>query len=81
MKIIIKESAYKDLKQIDKQTAVKILKDIQKLENYPDISNTKKLKNYTPTYRLRIGNYRVLFDIEDDNIVIGRILHRKDAYS
>lgn len=31
--------------------------------------------------RLRVGNYRILFEIEDDAIVIYRVKHRRDAYS
>ena len=32
------------------------------------------------TYRFRIGDYRVVFDIEDDEIVVLRVGHRKDIY-
>ncbi len=32
------------------------------------------------TYRFRIGDYRVIFDIEDDEIVILRVGHRRDIY-
>jgi len=80
MNIRFQESAKKDLKKIDKKNIIKILKEIEKLENYPNISNIKKLKNYYPPQRLRVGNYRVLFDIENNEIIIVRIKHRKDAY-
>ena len=40
----------------------------------------KKLTNYTPEYRLRVGNYRVLFEIEDDVLVIYKIKHRRNVY-
>ena len=36
--------------------------------------------NTTGEWRYRIGDYRVLFDIEDDNLIIGRVLHRKESY-
>jgi mRNA interferase RelE/StbE len=42
--------------------------------------DVKRLTNFTPEYRLRVGNFRVLFEIEDKEIVIYRIVHRKDAY-
>ncbi len=41
----------------------------------------KRLTNYTPEYRLRVGDYRVLFEIEEDVLVIYRVKHGKDAYS
>jgi mRNA interferase RelE/StbE len=42
--------------------------------------DVKKLTNYSPEYRLRVGNYRVLFEVEKSTVVIYRILHRKDAF-
>ena len=41
----------------------------------------KRLTNYTPEYRLRVGDYLVLFEIEEDVLVISRVKDRKDAYS
>ena len=40
----------------------------------------KRLVQFQPTYRLRVGNYRVLFEIESDKIVVYRVLHRREAY-
>lgn len=80
MQIDIQESAYKDLKKIDKTDAIKILQTIKKLEDYPHITNVKKLTNYYPPFRLRIADYRVLFDIEDERIIVSNIKHRKEAY-
>lgn len=42
--------------------------------------DVKRLTNFTPEYRLRVGRYRVLFEIEDDVIRVYRVVHRKDAY-
>lgn len=42
--------------------------------------NIKKLQPPLEGYRLRVGEYRVLFDIEEDSILIYSIKHRKDAY-
>ncbi len=80
MIVEIQESAKKDLKKIDRQYALKILKQVKKLENYPHITNIKKLKNHYPPMRYRIGDYRVLFEIENDSIIVVNIKHRKEAY-
>jgi mRNA interferase RelE/StbE len=80
MTVIVQESAIKDLKSIDKTTAIKILLQIKKLENYPNLSNIKKLKNHYPPLRYRIGDYRVLFDIDGDTLIVVNIKHRKEAY-
>jgi mRNA interferase RelE/StbE len=65
MNLIFNEQALKDLKKLDKKTVKFLLKKIENLKDYPFINNIKKLKNFHPPYRYRIGNYRVLFDIED----------------
>ena len=80
MKISIRKKAIKDLKSIDKNMQEKIKKEILNLKNFPNVRNIKKLVSFEPAYRLRIGNFRILFDVEKDEIVIGRILHRKDSY-
>ena len=80
MNIIFNEQALKDLKKLDKKTAKYILNKIENLKNFPTITNIKKLKNFYPPYRYRISNYRILFDIENENIIIFKIVHRKDAY-
>jgi mRNA interferase RelE/StbE len=80
MRVEIQDRVYKELSKIDRSQQKKILKAIKNLENYPDVQNIKKLKNFQPNYRFRVGNYRVLFDIEDDTIVVSGIRHRKNAY-
>jgi mRNA interferase RelE/StbE len=40
----------------------------------------KRLTNFTPEFRLRVGDWRVLFEAEGDKVTIYRILHRRDAY-
>ena len=80
MQIDIRKSAIKDLKKIDAVNRGKIHSRILELKNFPNVSNIKKLTNFEPAYRLRVGNYRVLFDISGNRIDIGRVLHRKNSY-
>ena len=80
MKINIRKSAIKDLKSIPKEEKMKIYEKIEELKNFPNVSNLKKLSNFQPAFRLRVGNYRILFDVVNDTIEIGRILHRKESY-
>jgi len=57
----------------------KILEKIQSMEN--DLAeDVKKLINFTPEYRLRVGNYPVLFEIEDSNIAIYRVKSIDKSY-
>jgi mRNA interferase RelE/StbE len=77
--IEFKPKAIKDLRNLPKQIQSKILEKIQLMEN--DLAgDVKKLTNFTPEYRLRVGNYRVLFEIENENIAIYRVKPRDKAY-
>jgi len=80
MEIYIRKSAIKDLKKIDGQNKEKINSGICGLKRFPKVSGVKKLTNFEPSYRLRVGDYRILFDVSENMIEIGRILHRKDSY-
>ncbi len=80
MKINIRKSAIKDLKRLDHGVKDRLHKKILELSSFPDVSNIKKLTNFEPAYRMRVGDYRILFDVNEDIIEIGRVLHRKDSY-
>ena len=80
MKIEIRKSAIKDLKHISEPFKTNIHNKILELTNFPNTSNIKKLTNFEPAYRLRVGDYRILFDVVDEIIMIARVLHRKESY-
>lgn len=77
--IEIRKRAEKDLASIPQSAAQRIAEAIFDLEDGSTVG-VKKLTNNTPEYRLRVGDYRVLFEISKDKIIIYRILHRKEAY-
>ncbi|MCI0639239.1 MAG: type II toxin-antitoxin system RelE/ParE family toxin [Gemmataceae bacterium] len=81
-KILFARSARKDLEALPAQTQERILDAIETLEQDPRPSGCKKLKGTKNTFRIRVGDYRVIYEIQDDEIVvfIVRIRHRKDAY-
>lgn len=80
MQVIIRKSAQKDLLSLEKGKREKLLHDISDLERFPHLAHIKKLIHFEPAFRLRSGDFRILFDVIDDTVFIGRILHRKDAY-
>jgi mRNA interferase RelE/StbE len=80
-KITVLDKAKKKLKKLDKKTAIYLISKIYSLENgIIDNNNIKHLSNYHPKYRYRIGNWRVFFNIEKDNIYIHDIRLRKEGY-
>jgi len=78
--ISFKPRALKDLARLPEIDRRRAMARIEGLQNNL-AGDVKKLANITPEYRLRVGNYRVLFEIEGSTVVIYRVLHRKDAYS
>ncbi len=61
--------AVKDLKKLPNPTAKKVVGKIKHLER--DLTgDIKKLTSFQPAYRLRVGDYRVLFEIEGNRIII-----------
>lgn len=76
MKIIIVKSAKKSLKKMDKKTRDRILEAIQKIP----LGDIKKLQGLETDYRLRVGNYRVLYSQKSDMIEIYAVLPRGEAY-
>jgi mRNA interferase RelE/StbE len=79
-KIEFSKSAEKELNEIDQKFIARILKKIKSLAVDP-FSISKRLVARAG-YRLRVGDYRVIFDIFEDEklIFISKIAHRKDVY-
>jgi len=79
-RIVFTQRAIKDLEKIDKQFQINIA---QKLKEYAKNPFKYARKLITPkigTYRFRIGEFRVIFDIKEENIVVLRIGHRREIY-
>lgn len=55
---------------------------LEKIEALTDdlAGDIKKLTDYTPEFRLRVGDYRVLFEIDGGTIIVYRVVHRRQAY-
>jgi mRNA interferase RelE/StbE len=78
--IELKPKAVKDLRKIPKDQASRIADALEDLADGMK-GDIKRLTSFTPEYRLRVGDYRVLFEIEDSSrIVVYRVRHRREAY-
>ncbi|MCL4509816.1 MAG: type II toxin-antitoxin system RelE/ParE family toxin [Bacteroidetes bacterium] len=79
--IIVKPSAQKDLDSLPDKEVLHISSRIQNLSEEPRPIGVQKLTG-TDGYRIRAGNYRILYEISDKGkeILIYRIKHRKDVY-
>ena len=72
----------KNLKSTSSYSAIKnlVFTDILAVQNLKEISNLKKLKGDDSAYRIRVGDYRIGFFLEDDTITFARVLHRREFY-
>lgn len=81
--VIFTDTAFDNLKKLSDKNGRLILEKIEQLAQNPiKMRNVKKLVDFTPSYRLRVGRYRILFERDDSKKVIEiiDILHRKNAY-
>ncbi len=75
----IQPTARRDLKAISPEIARRVVAKLELLQE--DLGgNVKRLVNHSPTFRLRVGDYRVLFDVDGPILLIQRVLHRSKAY-
>lgn len=77
--IEFKPRAVKDLKALSAAQCRRVVVKIEALQE-DLVGDVKKLTDFTPEYRLRVGDYRVLFEVDGNTVIVYRILHRKDAY-
>jgi len=78
-KIHFKPQSVKDFKALSLIFQKRILARIEDMRDNLH-GDVKRLTDLTPEYRLRVGDYRVLFEIEKDSIIVYRIRHRRDVY-
>lgn len=81
-KIEWKNSAYKELQKLPRPTIVKVVAAVSDLANDPFPHGVKKLVGSEYTYRIRIGDYRVVYEVFENKLIIEivRVRHRKDVY-
>ena len=80
-RIEFKKSVLKFLATLDEKYQKQISKAIDRLSKNPHPQGSLKLSGF-PYYRMRVGRYRIIYEIQDDVlvVVIMRIAHRKDVY-
>ncbi|MBM3436510.1 MAG: type II toxin-antitoxin system RelE/ParE family toxin [Bacteroidetes bacterium] len=80
--ILYKRSASEELLQLPVNIAYKVRAAINRLSENPRPQGCKKLKGSVNEYRIRIGNYRVIYTIANTVLIVTviKIAHRKDVY-
>ena len=81
-KVEILRGALKQLKKIPSELQERIKIKIDDLATEPRPNGVKKLKGKENAYRIRVGDYRVIYDIFDELLVVSvvEVGHRKNIY-
>lgn len=80
--ITFARSARRELEKIDPSLARRILTTIEELSNEPRPPGCRKLQGSTNLWRVRVGDYRVVYSVDDRHRVIDitAVRHRREAY-
>lgn len=77
--LVILEDARRALLDMSPEVARRIVRKIERLRH--DLAgDVKRLKAMAPNYRLRVGDWRVLFDVNRATITVHEVEHRSEAY-
>jgi mRNA interferase RelE/StbE len=84
VRVAYEASFARDLKNIRDGLALRqvqrVIEEIKAAERLDEIRNLTKLRGYVNAYRIRLGEYRIGIESDGEQVVLVRILHRKDIY-
>lgn len=80
--IVISKSVQKQIDNLPNDVALRVIEKMQNLASEPRPDGIVKLKGSDNEYRIRIGDYRVRYEIDDESqlVQILQCKHRKDVY-
>jgi mRNA interferase RelE/StbE len=81
-RVLLERSAERDLRRLSSEVHDRIVAAIQQLAQQPRPSGCRKLAGSKNDWRIRIGDYRVIYEIDDSvhEVRINRIRHRREVY-
>lgn len=80
--VVVSHSARRELKRLPASVVQRVAVLVRVLREQPRPQGCLKLKGLEATYRIRIGNYRLVYEIDDVGrvVLISRVRHRGEAY-
>ncbi|KAB2960851.1 MAG: type II toxin-antitoxin system RelE/ParE family toxin [Candidatus Methylomirabilis oxygeniifera] len=79
-RLVYTQRAAIDIQRLDPKTKERVRKALSRYQSDPLSYADKLTDSKLGSYRFRIGDYRVVFDLEGDEIVVLRIGHRREIY-
>jgi mRNA interferase RelE/StbE len=84
MKVLYEKAFLKDINSLRDQkisdNLEQLLREIKDAKDLSLLRDIKKLKGYPSAFRIRIGDYRLGFFFENQQVILARFIHRKDIY-
>jgi mRNA interferase RelE/StbE len=80
--VTVARTARKELEALPAKIQDRVLRAIEKLRDIPRPAGCKKLKGADDLFRIRVGDYRIIYEVHDEEVrvLIIRVRHRKDVY-
>ena len=80
--LAFRESAAKELRGLPLGVKIRIEEAIESIREEPRKAGVRKLKGYLHSYRYRVGDYRVVYEVLDaqHRVIVIKVRHRKDVY-
>ena len=80
--LVFRQSVEKDLASLPKQAVSRILDRFESLKSDPFSVKSRKLQGAERLYRVRVGDYRIVYEVDTDAllITIHYVRHRRDVY-
>ena len=81
-KVVFKPSVEKDLRSLPQPVAGRVFKHAEALRDNPIPRGARKLAGAERLYRVRIGDYRIIYTVDKDalQVIVHHVRHRRDAY-
>ena len=81
-RIELKRSALKELDKAPKAVAGRLWAAIDALAAEPRPDGARKVRGHERAYRIRVGDWRIIYEVHDDQllVLVIRARHRKDVY-
>lgn len=78
----VANSAAKAIGKLPRSTQKRVVRAIESLSEDPRPDGCRKLSGSDSTYRVRVGDHRVIYDVDNDDllVLVVRVRHRRDAY-
>jgi mRNA interferase RelE/StbE len=82
MALLIPPQVFKQLAAIPKADARRLLERLERIAEAPDKlhPNVAALKGESGVFRVRQGNWRAVFSIEEGDVIVDRVAHRREVY-